>query len=280
MNEYFYPKIINLSLPKCASTSIDRFLSPDVSSGHEVWHSGITDALVKYKHNRYPISSLLNYFDLKYIATELDVDTSTYNHFIFEDLLRLCIGSRFILVLRDPVSWSCSMLNMWGYFSRIVIYALGNPSSFDLSDLRNWISWINRYGALYADSLNSYSVYRSCQSGDICNLAPTFDRLLEFWISFHARIRSTLVVGSEQIMLFSIKDLDSLSCYLSNVLSLPPRVNQLMPIENKRLPVITSSPTNPLGVEFITSSMFHSLCSPHLLSEGASLYSDLLHMVV
>jgi len=267
------PKIILLSLPKCASTSIDRFSSLYCNSIHETWHSGITDAIIKHKLGLFPKLSLLNYFDFKYLATEVEVDSSTYNHFLFEDLLERYSESSFICVLRDPLSWCCSMLNMWGYFGRLVLFARQDPVSYDMKEIRTWISWINRYGTLYAPSLNSFSVFRSCQSGSIRLLLPVFEQLLLFWIAYHKRLLHSINSKNNQIKIFKISELDHLASYLGVLLSVPSANKLTMPIENKKLPITIRSIGVSRTINMLSPSSFEGLCNNLLLKEASLIYS-------
>jgi hypothetical protein len=279
MTSSLEPKVINLSLPKCGSTSIDRFCSLYCNSIHEIWHSGITDALVKHKMQLFPKSSLLNYFDFKYLATEVDVDSSTYNHFLLEDLLKRYPNTYFISVLRDPLGWCCSMLNMWGYFARIVDFARQDTHSYDMKEIRTWISWINKYGTLYAPSLNSYSVFRSCQSGSIENLKSTFEQLLFFWIAYHKRLIDQLIPRMNKIEIFNMSDLDCLASYLGTLLAVPSADRLTMPIENQKLPVTIDAAKSLSAFKFLSPSLFDGLCDRVLIDEAASIYTIALNLV-
>jgi len=277
MTSKLEPKIIILSLPKCGSTSIDRFSSIYCNSIHEVWHSGITEALVKHKFGLFPKSSLLNYFDFKWLATEVEVDSSTYNHFLFEDLLGRYPNTSFISVLRDPLSWCCSMLNMWGYFARLVDFALQDADSYDLKEIRTWISWINRYGILYAPSLNSFSVFRACQSGSLDKLLPIFEQLLLFWIDFHERLLATINFKNDLIKIFQISELDRLACYLGTLLAVPSPDKLTMPIENKKLPITINADAFTDAISLLYPSLFEGLCDQLLIKESAKIYTLVLN---
>ena len=280
MTSRLEPKVINLSLPKCGSTSIDRFSSRYCNSTHEVWHSGMTEALVKYKLGLYPKPSLLNYFDFKYLATEVEVDSSTYNHFVFEDLIRRYPNTFFISVLREPLSWCCSMLNMWGYFARVVDFAKQDPNSYDLREIRTWISWINRYGILYAPSLNSFSVFRACQTGSLEQIIPTFEQLILFWIDYHKRLMATFITRKEPIKIFEIGDLDSLASYLSTLFGISTSDNLSMPIENQKMPVTINAEKFPKTINILKPTLFEGLCDQFLIEEAAKVYAIALNKAI
>lgn len=271
------PKIIVISLPKCGSTSITRFSSLYCNSIHETWHSGITDSIVKHKFGLFPKLSLLNYFDFKYIATEVEVDSSTYNHFLFEDLLERYPNTSFIGVIRDPLSWCCSMLNMWGYFGRLVLFARQNSDSYDMKEIRTWISWINRYGTLYAPSLNSFSVFRACQLGSIRLLLPTFEQLLLFWIAYHKRLLASINTKDNRLKIFNISELDHLAIYFGTLLSIPFPDKLTMSIENKQLPVTIKTIEFPRSINLLSPPLFEGMCDNLLLKEALNIYSFALN---
>ena len=52
------PILINLSLHKCGSSSINDYCV-NMNSRHEAWHSGVTETYIKVLNNKYPKKAFL-----------------------------------------------------------------------------------------------------------------------------------------------------------------------------------------------------------------------------
>ena len=233
----FDPLIINLSLPKTSSSSLKDFCSEYVSATHESWHSGLTVAIIEYFQQRYDITALLNYYTLRDIALEHKVDSSTFNHFIAEDLVKSRSNSTFIYIYRDPISWISSMLNMWLSFYYIHKHNLDD--STNLTSSINWINWINDYSTLYSSYLNTSLVHQcSLDLFDKHYHSDVFQFLINdlanFWIATSSKILN-LNSPTNNIHIFSISNWHSISKFIMTILNVTsdPTSNITIPRSNQ-----------------------------------------------
>ena len=132
------PLLINLSLPKCGSSSINEYCK-NMNSKHEAWHSGVTEIIIKVLNNKYPKNSYLKYLEFRQIFLELEIDSSTFHHFYAEDIINLFPSSTYIYIYREPYKWILSMLNMWAFFNDVHFQILETGNKKEKSESKNWI---------------------------------------------------------------------------------------------------------------------------------------------
>ena len=214
-----YPLIVNISLPKTSSTSLSKYCSQFANSTHEAWHSGLTDAIHKHCFDRYPKQSLLNYYLLRQLMLNHVVDSSTFNHFVPHDLVKMFSNSSFVYINRDMSHWICSMLNMWAYFADVHLNHLSSEDPSVVLDTRIWISWINRYSVLYSSSLNTYKVRDAVDSHDCDLMYHLVKDLSSFWIRTSFATLDLYSVNPDQIYIFDMSDLSSLSFFIQDLFS-------------------------------------------------------------
>lgn len=274
MKKILSKSLIFIGLPKCGSTSLNDFAKRYVSSEHELWHSGLTDVIVKRQHGLVDSTYLADYYLLRSFSSNLQVDSSTFNHFCFDFLPSIFPSSTFLCVTREPLSWVCSMINMWCYFGRIHQFAISYPSDYDLRDIRKWSSWLNKYGNLYSSSLNTHKISFALSSGQHDYLMSLGLDLLRFWIEYMYRVFS--FAKSSPVFFYDFDTTDRLISFFINFFELDPgSLDYSFPLSNSQRFIPPRSLNQNSVLEPITPIHFDAI-SNHTLHLKAREIFDML----
>ncbi len=252
VKSYQDPLLINLSLPKCGSTSISDYCSSQLNSGHESWHSGVTDAYLKYKKGKYPLEAFNKYLLFRQIALELQIDSSTFHHFLPESVIDTFPNSLFIHVCREPIDWITSMLNMWAFFYDQHQF---NLKCDDASIFRSkkWISWLNRYSKAYSKHLNVYKVHESSNLDSSNYLYKVVNELCIFWISTTTKMFN-ISKSQDNLYLVSLKKSHLIKEFIDQKIILPNGLNvNKFPISNRSKYLGSKKVRNYFTNDLITS---------------------------
>lgn len=212
------PLLINLSLPKCGSTSINDYCK-NINSRHEAWHSGVTETYLKVLNNNYPKETFLKYLLFRQIALELDIDAATFHHFYAEDIINLFPDSSYIYIYRDPLSWILSMLNMWAYFNDYHFLVLQYGNEREKIKNKKWINWINSYAKIYSKSLNTFKVKNYSNQCQDLGLEILTNDLLDFWSKTSKEIIKIKRKDGKKLNIFNLCRDSEIKSFIDNLLN-------------------------------------------------------------
>jgi len=212
------PLLINLSLPKCGSSSINDYCK-NMNSRHEAWHSGVTETYLKVLNNNYPKETFLKYLLFRQIALELDIDAATFHHFYAEDIINLFPDSSYIYIYRDPLSWILSMLNMWAYFNDYHFLVLQYGNEREKIKNKKWINWINSYAKIYSKSLNTFKVKNYSNQCQDLGLEFLTNDLLDFWSKTSKEIIKIKRKDGKKLNIFNLCRDSEIKSFIDNLLN-------------------------------------------------------------
>ena len=211
------PLLINLSLPKCGSSSINDYCK-HMNSRHEAWHSGVTETYIKVLNNKYPKNAFLKYLEFRQIALELEIDSATFHHFYAEDIINLFPSSTYIHIYRDPYKWILSMINMWSFFNDVHFHILKTGNDKEKSESKNWIKWLNIYAKIYSKSLNTYKVKEFSNKQENSEFNILINDLLDFWVLTSRNIIS-IKHNYKQVNIFNLNQNDEIKLFIDSLIN-------------------------------------------------------------
>ena len=211
------PILINLSLPKCGSSSINDYCE-NMNSRHEAWHSGVTETYIKVLNNKYPKKAFLKYLEFRQIALGLEIDSATFHHFYAEDIINLFPSSTYIYIYRDPYKWILSMINMWSFFNDVHFHILKTGNEKEKSESKNWIKWLNIYAKVYSKSLNTYKVKEFSNKKENSEFNILINDLLDFWVLTSRNIIS-IKHNYQQVNIFNLNQNDEIKLFIDRVIN-------------------------------------------------------------
>lgn len=212
------PILINLSLPKCGSSSINDYCQ-NLNSVHEAWHSGVTETYLKVLNNNYPKETFLKYLLFRQIFLELDIDSSTFHHFYAEDIINLFPDSSYIYIYRDPLSWILSMLNMWAYFNDYHFLVLDSGNEKEKSESEIWLNWINSYAKTYSKFLNTFKVKEFSNQSLDSELGILTNDLLDFWSKTSKGIILIKQKYKKKLNIFNLSRDNEIKSFIDNLIN-------------------------------------------------------------
>jgi hypothetical protein len=104
------PRLLNLSLPKCGTLSVHAFFT-DRRSAHELYGTSFLTAIALAQAQDQPglVTQLLK---RRYERSGLEVDASGFLHAVSRELIELYPNCCFLRVVREPISWISSYIDM------------------------------------------------------------------------------------------------------------------------------------------------------------------------
>ena len=114
------PRLLNLSLPKCGTLSVHEFFT-DRRSAHELYGTSVLTAIALAQAHDQPglVTQLLK---RRYEQSGLEVDASGFLHAVSRELIVLYPNCCFLRVIREPISWISSYIDMLEAKARQLTY--------------------------------------------------------------------------------------------------------------------------------------------------------------
>ena len=253
MNSYFqmFPRLVNLSLPKCASSSLAKVFCC-WNSVHEGIHMQSVNHIIDFYESKISANTLRAFLLRRQLILRTRIDSSTFLHLVSEQLADLWPSqTSFFQILRDPYSWTISYLGMLYEFGSV----LSTRKSSELS------LWSSRYGQFQVPEMDPQRIYK--QIDDEKYMTYIIDGLSTFWIESTMHVQNTIKPG--RITVFRLSEIDTYLPHLALLAGIPSDISLKLSVEN-------ASQTRTSALDRISSHMSRSIGASIMFDKAFSLF--------
>ena len=262
------PILINVSLPKTSSSSLADYCNQYCFATHEAWHSDMTNAIIKNHLGEYPDESLRNFYIFRNTYYQHDVDSSTFNHFIMEDIFNIFPNSSYIYIYRDCCSWVASMLNMWHSFNVLHKKRMKDTDKQVSQSSSEWLDWINKYSTLYSPNLSDD--FWDLSNFDIQSVyfRKLVSDLTEFWIQLGNRVLKAKKTNYK-LHVFPLSQSSEIPVFLNSLFSAD------IDFQSMYYPTSNKSSIKKTNNRYLTDALISSVTPSQLLKDSCAIYVKL-----
>ena len=228
MNQF--PDIVNVSLPKTGSTTIDSLFAK-FDGVHEGLHIKTTKFLMNQNSKETKNNCYKEYLFKRQQQLNARVDSATLMHFFLPDLLDIWPESTYLHVVRDPIEWTVSYLYMLTQYS-VQLSTNTNSSLWD---------WSNNYLDYQFSGIRFSSFQLALH--DPRFLARLIDKMLIYWHDRTVKTQLSLTLSSSFSITTTLPKLSDLASQLAICANIDP---QLLPSPMKRNAAQKDSKIYPL----------------------------------
>lgn len=204
---HVFPRLVNLSLPKTASTSIAELFS-SYNAVHEGFHKQSVNYIIDYYEKKLTCKQL-NFFILRrQKLLQIRIDSSTFLHLIAKELEDLWPSqTSFFQIIREPCSWILSYLSM--------LYEYGSEySSCSDSDESKWSY---RYGQFQVPGMDPVHLFRKIDNDEY--IFYLIEGLACYWIRYTLHVQKS--IHPNRLHVYFLSDINDHWSRLAQAAGLP-----------------------------------------------------------
>lgn len=246
-----FPRLVNLSLPKCASTSLAKVFCC-WNTVHEGLHMQSVNQIIDFYESKTTVDTLREFLLRRQLILNTRIDSSTFLHFVSEQLADLLPSkTSFIQILRDPYSWTISYLGMLYEFGSIV--TIHKSSKLSL--------WSSRYGQFQVPEMTPQRIYREIEDEEY--MTYIIDGLSAFWLQSTMHVQNTIEPG--RLIVFRLSEIDTYLPHLAFLAGIDSEIPLKAPVEN-------TSQTRAAALDRISHHMSRSIEASRMFEKASSLF--------